>query len=646
MENKKINYVEKIVFGKPIDTMAVVEDILQTNKVRYFDVKESDNAVQFLYNLSEKDIVYGLGENMGGINKRGRRYVSFNTDDPNHRPEMEKLYSSHNFLIVDGKDKFGAFFDTPSKVTFDIDVNGSGEILVTCDNQSLNLYIIDGKSAYDIAKKFLKIIGKSFVPPLWAFGFGQSRWGYCVAEDFEKVAEGYRKNHLPLDYICMDIDYIDRYIDFTIDEKKFPDMKNFVEKFKQNNINLVPIVDAGIKIEPGNKTYDEGVKNDYFCKDKDGKYFEALVWPGLTHFVDFFNPDARKWFGRQYKNLISYGFEGFWNDMNEPSIFLNAFVAEKGKNSQKAEDKQKTEDYKRFYHKIDGKMVNHYDVHNVYGHLMTVAAGSELKKMLKNRYLLFTRSTYVGTHRYGGIWTGDNASEWWQLKQNVLQMPSLNMCGLLYSGADTGGFKKDCSTELMLRWLAFSVFTPLMRNHCGRSSKPQECYNLGHIDDFRSILGLRYRMLAYLYSEFMKAQMQQDMFIKPLAFIFDDEISKSIEDQLIVGESVMIAPILEEGKNTRMVYLPEDMTKVLYDGKTFSCQPANKGWQEIKAELNEVVFFILNNKLVPVGKFAESTKEVDLSDVELIGDGVEYKQYIDDGKTKRISKNNIRILKK
>lgn len=644
--------IKRIIYGQPIETLAVVEDVQSSQQEEFFCSNEKDDGIEFIYNLSKNDYVYGLGETMGGVNKRGRRFVSFNSDNNNHTNDTESLYGSHNFLVIDGKEHFGVFFDTPSKVIFEIDLNNSGIIRVFCENKNLTMYEITGTSAYDITKQFLKIIGKSFAPPIWAFGLGQSKWGYTCEEDFKNVIENYQKNNLPLDYICMDIDYMDRYIDFTIDKTRFPNMKEFISYAKQKGVHLVPIIDAGIKIEPGNSVYEEGVKNNYFCKDKNGDNFKALVWPGLTHFTDFFQPKARKWFGSQYKFLTDLGFEGFWNDMNEPSIFAVEFDKDNKNNKTERdlkalEEKQKVEDYKMFYHNINGKMINHYDVHNIYGHLMTVAAGEELGKLIKNRYLLFTRSTYIGSHRYGGLWTGDNFSQWDHLKQNVLQMPSLNMCGFLYSGADTGGFGKNCSRELLLRWLAFSTFTPLMRIHSDRKSTPQECYSFGATDDFKCILSLRYKLLPYIYSEYMKALLTSDMYIKPLAFEFsDDEKARSIEDQLLVGDSIMIAPFIEEGKISRKVYLPENMTKVKYDGKDFECEYLNQGEYEIESNLNDVVFFIRDKKLIPISNGDQSTKEIDLSQVILLGNGEKYEQYVDDGQTKDVSLENVRTIYK
>lgn len=141
------------------------------------------------------------------------------------------------------------------------------------------------------------------------------------ADEVRAVAKGYRDNGMPIDAIYLDIDYMEDYKDFTVNNDRFPDFKAFVDEMKQQDIRLVPIIDAGVKIQEGYDVYEEGVKNNYFCKNAEGKDFVSAVWPGLTHFPDFFNPEASKWFGSKYKLLTDMGIEGFWNDMNEPAIF-------------------------------------------------------------------------------------------------------------------------------------------------------------------------------------------------------------------------------------------------------------------------------------------------------------------------------------
>lgn len=644
--------VLRFEYGDPVETFAVVKKVPAGDKLPHFSRKKNKKGLAFTCPLGPEDIVYGLGETMRGINKRGYRYISFNYDDPHHKDDMPSMYGAHNFLVIDGETAFGAFFDTPAKVVFDIDSKGDGTLSVACESPDLRLYVMEGESAVDIVRQFLRIIGQSFLPPLWAFGYGQSRWGYKTERDISRVAEKYREKGIPLDYICMDIDYMDRYIDFTVNRRRFPDLAGCAAKLRQQGIRLVPIVDAGIKIEPGNPVYEEGVKNNFFCKNKQGKYFQAEVWPGMTHFPDFFRESVRKWFGDQYRFYTEQGLEGFWNDMNEPAIFSTEYRKRDALPDAKRGDPDQPErhiaDFKDFFHLLDdGRYLSDYEVHNLYGALMTKASGEGLERLLDKRYLLFSRSSCIGAHRYGGMWTGDNDSSWAMLRQNVYHMPSLNMCGFLFSGADTGGFNGDTTRELLLRWLAFSVFTPLMRNHSCVLTRHQECYRFRRTEDFRTIVSLRYRLLPYLYSEFMKAALRQDMLIRPLAFDYpEDANARRIEDQLLVGESVMIAPVLEQGAKGRSVYLPEPMTEVRYSHEGFACAGAEAGERSIRAPQNEVVFYIRPGKLVPIAKPASNTAELDLEDVELLGTGTSYEQYIDDGYTRQCGLDRCVVRRK
>ena len=177
-----------------------------------------------------------------------------------------------------------------------------------------------------------------------------------------------------------------------------------------------------------------------------------------------------------------------------------------------------------------------------------------------------------------------------------------------------------------------------MRNHTALFTKNQECYRFRGPEDFKAVITLRYRLLPYLYSEFMKAALERDMLIRPLAFDFpEDGKSRSIEDQLLVGESIMIAPVLEKGAKGRIVYLPERMTEVRYDGKSFTCMEVGAGERTVMVPLSQVVFYIRQGRLVPVGRAAANTAELDLMDVELLGTGTSYRQYVDDGYTKECS---------
>ena len=507
--------VKKFVYGTPFETEAVVKEIPSSEGNPDYGTFSTENGFSFATKLADEDMVFGLGEANRGINKRGFLYISDCADDPNHVESKTSLYAAHNFIIISGKTHVGFFFDYPGTLRFDIGYTTSDTMTVSCENADLYVYMITGDSDLDIVKQFRGIIGRSYIAPKFAFGYGQSRWGYKTEDDFRTVVKKYRENHVPLDMVYMDIDYMQDYKDFTVNEERFPDFEGFVQDMKKEKIHLVPIIDAGVKVEEGYDIYEEGCEKGYFCRREDGSYFEATVWPGWTHFPDVLNADARKWFGDKYDVLVSKGIDAFWNDMNEPSIFYSqeglADFKETAKKYVEGDPEvphymvggklqalaNNHEDYKRFYHNVNGEQVRHDKVHNLFGYNMTRSAGEAFERISPDkRILMFSRSSYIGMHRYGGIWTGDNCSWWSHILLNLKMMPSLNMCGFLYTGADLGGFGANTTRDLLLRWLALGVFTPLMRNHAALGTREQEPYQFEHIEDFRNVIGPPYTILG------------------------------------------------------------------------------------------------------------------------------------------------------
>ena len=663
--------IRRYVYGKVMETEAIMEKPqCQEGTIPYFTVDEE--KMSFSFSMEESDRVYGLGENVRGINKRGWIYESKCSDDPNHLEDRRSLYGAHNFIVVDGKEQFGVFVDYPGILTFDVGYTRHSELKITASDWNLDVYVIEGEDVKDIVKQFRGLIGRSYIAPLWAFGYGQSRWSYMTADEVRDVVKKHRELGIPLDSVYLDIDYMERYKDFTLNDETFPDFAEFNKEMKEQNIHLVPIIDAGVKQEEGYPVYEEGLEKGYFCKKEDGTPFVAAVWPGKALFPDMLNKEARDWFGDQYKFLLDQGVEGFWNDMNEPAIFytedrlkdvLEKLDTFKGKNLDLNRFWEFTglvsglsnnvEDYKMFYHNINGEKVRHDRVHNLFGYNMTRAAGEAFERLEPDkRILMFSRSSYVGMHRYGGIWQGDNKSWWSHILLNLKMMPSLNMCGFIYTGADLGGFGSDTTEDLVLRWLALGIFTPLMRNHSAMGTRVQEVYRFENMDGFRHIIGLRYRFLPYLYSEYMKAVLRDEMMFRPLAFDYpQDSHAVNVEDQLLLGDGLMIAPVYEQNAEGRYVYLPEKMKMVRFkvDGTTEE-EILEDGHHYVNISLTDVVVFVRPNHLIPMSSGGLCVEDVDFENLQYIsyienGEAV-YEYYHDNGYEKDYENpEHIRVIR-
>lgn len=650
--------ITKYTYGNPFQTDAVVQKLeVQNGDVPYFTVVKTEEQLQFEYTLENEEKVYGLGENVRGINKRGWIYKSCCADEPNHVEDRTSLYASHNFLVLDGgKEQFGVFFDYPGIITFDVGYTHLNELKITLSEPDADVYVMTGESILDIVKQFRQLIGRSYIPPKWAFGYQQSRWGYMDEDDIREVVKGHREKKIPLESIYMDIDYMERFKDFTVNQERFPDFPEFVKEMKAQHIHLVPIIDAGVKVEEGYDVYEEGIEKGYFCKKENGEYFVAGVWPGKVHFPDVLNKEAREWFGNKYQVLLDQGIEGFWNDMNEPSIFFaqdrmdETFdkIAElKDKNLDLDTFQQftglvgslanNTDDFKKFYHNVDGKMMRHDKVHNLFGYNMTRAAGEAFERLSpEKRILMFSRSSYIGMHRYGGIWTGDNKSWWNHLLLNLRMMPSLNMVGILYTGADIGGFGADATEDLVMRWIQLAMFSPLMRNHSAMGTREQEVYRFDHVEEFGKIINIRYGLLAYIYSEYMKSALNSEMYFKPLSFVYtDDEFASQVEDQLLVGDSLMIAPVYNQNAKGRYVYLPEEMAMLRFRGvDDYDTEILPAGHHYVEAGLFEMLVFVRPDKILVLTDGGEYADEVDCDHVKALAfvkTKAEYVWYEDDG---------------
>lgn len=655
--------------GQPFNTEAVVvtSDQAGPEYPTYFSVSKEDDSLVLRRDLHDQDVVYGMGQSMGGLNKRGRRFSTWCSDDPNHVPDKEALYGSHPFLIVDGVETFGLFIDFPGEMFFDIGFTQYNQLEIRIPAMDVAIYEFVGDSKKAIVRDFRQLIGKPYVPPRWGFGYQQCRWSYPDAKAIDGIIKGFRDNDIPCDTVYMDIDYMVDFKDFSIDEQKFPNFPGWVQEKKEQGIRLIPIIDAGVRIEKGYDVYEQGMEKGYFCKDVNGEAFQAAVWPGLCVFPDFLNPEVRQWWGGLYKTLTDQGIDGFWNDMNEPALFyspkglenaIDTVASAKGKNvgiweffglkDSILNMANSREDYRSFYHEPEpGVRVNHEQVHNLYGSNMTRAAYEGFEQIdADKRFLMFSRASNVGAHRYGGIWFGDNHSWWEHLKLNLQMLPGANFCGFLYSGSDMGGFGASASAELVVRWTQLGVFTPLMRNHAALGTRPQEPFSFDRrsMAIMREHIKLRYRMVPYLYSEYMKAVHSGDALFYPLSFEFDSGRVKAVEDQLLVGESLMCTPVYEQNARGRHVHLPEDM--LLWKVKThdhLDVELVEAGDHYLPVALEEMPVFIRQDRILPLTdavSWMDERQPETLDVVVYLKEGARYELLHDDGISKSWEQGN------
>ncbi|QJD83815.1 glycoside hydrolase family 31 protein [Cohnella herbarum] len=595
----------------------------EKNKIAFSAVKSSDSHF------------YGLGEKTGFLDKNGERYEMWNSDvyEP-HVQDTDALYQSIPFLIhyEYGKPAYGLLLDNPGRATFDMRTH-EDRYTVNIASGELDLFLFNGPSIKDVVKRFTDITGKTYMPPKWAIGYQQSRYSYMNQEEVLDIARTFRKKGIPCDVLYLDIHYMDEYRVFTWDSKRFPKPLEMMAELKELGFELVPIVDPGVKKDPKYHIYQEGVKNGYFCRKLEGDIFIGKVWPGLSAFPDFTDDAAAEWWGDHHRFYIEQGINGIWNDMNEPSVF----------NDSKTMDPD-------VVHANNGNPKTHEEWHNLYGLLMSKATFEGMKRGLSgDRPFVLTRAGYTGIQRYATVWTGDNRSFWEHMAMSIPMVLNLGMSGIAFAGPDVGGFSHHASGELVARWTQMGAFVPFFRNHSVIESRRQEPWMFGDQVEAicREYIGLRYRLMPYLYSLFYEAHKTGVPILRALIMEYpEDRAVYNVCDQFLFGSSFLVAPIYRPGVQSRSVYLPEGVWYDYWTGEK------HEGGKSVLAHapLDTMPLYVKAGAIVPEQalrqSMGEQTDEPDRVRFYVGSGGADensFAHYEDDGRTYAYESGQYRL---
>jgi alpha-glucosidase len=522
---------------------------------------------------------FGLGEKTGNFELTGRKFTMYNSDTYKYTYNTDPLYASIPFYIaIKNKQEYGVFFDSPAKSLFSLKRK---KYSYKVDDGMIDFYIFTGDTK-KIIQDYTTLTGKPYFPPLWSFGFHQSRNSYTDQEKVLRIANNFREYDIPLDALYLDIGFMKDNLVFTYDSQKFPHPKNMIKQLNSMGIKTVAIVDPGIKVDKNYSVYQSGIESDVFCKCKNC-YYEGKVWPGMCHFPDFTKESTTKWWGNQYKYLLELGIEGFWNDMNEPSIFSepNGTMPEKV-----------MMDY-------NGIKSYHRYLHNIYGLTMAKATFKGINDLRHNkRIFLLTRAAYSGIQRYAFLWTGDNTSNWEHLRLNVSMALNLGLSGVPYVGADIGGYTGSPSEELFTRWIQLSTFIPFMRCHTEPGTRSQEPYVFKkNIDIIRKYIKMRYKLLPYLYTEVYRTQLTGLPIAKSL-FLEYGENYLDIDNIFLFGRDILVAPVLKKGITQKEVTLPEGIWYDLWTDKVYK-----SGKHSLDISIEDIPVFVKAGSIIPLYDF-------------------------------------------
>ena len=607
------------------------DDVLISSDISYYNNKTNefvDNSLleaeghavnteeEYKYIISKKinsnDCLYGLGDKTGFLNKRGYEYDMWNTDDPApHVDSFKALYKSIPFFIVFNKSySYGYFFDNTYKSNFNMAKNNSEVVSIGFTDGPLNYYFIGGNNLKDVVSNYTYITGRMDMPKRFTLGYHQSRWSYSTKDEVIKLVDNFKKYDIPLECVHLDIDYMDGYRVFTVNDERFSDFKNFTEEMKNKGVKLVTIIDPGVKVDSNYDVYNYIVKNKLVATENNEVYVNS-VWPGESVYPSFINPKLRTYWGELDGKMLDLGVSGIWNDMNEPASFNGPLPS-------------KVEFF-------DGNRIHYHDeVHNIYGHYMAKATYEGMKKHNNERPFVITRACYAGTQKYSTVWTGDNHSIWSHLQMAIPQICNLGLSGFAFAGCDVGGFSSDATKELLIRWAELGAITPLFRNHSAMGTKRQEPWEFDDetISIYRKAVKLRYEIIPYYYDLFFEAANTGIPAFRAVVLEYpEDSNTYEINDEVMLGANILASPVVEQGKRNKLVYLPSGTNWYDY----YSYDKFEPGYHIYDTPLDKLPLFVKEGAIIPKYPNYESLDDPKNIIFEIYpGDGT-YIHYQDNG---------------
>ncbi|ORX61571.1 hypothetical protein DM01DRAFT_1332171 [Hesseltinella vesiculosa] len=565
----------------------------------------SFNGFSHVYGIPEHASTLSLKETRGGDNAYTEPYRLYNTDVFEYALDSPtSLYGAIPFMTAHRKDlSAGIFWMNPSETWIDIVKTkssknslaklldfGKKEVTTTqthwmSEAGVLDLFVFLGPTAKDVLRQYTSLTGTPALPQQFAIGYHQCRWNYINQKDVLEVDQKFDEFEMPYDVIWLDIEYTVEKKYFTWDNTKFPDPIAMEKQLDDKGRQLVAIVDPHIKRADDFPVFEVANKDHYFVQKPTGGDYEGWCWPGQSSWPDFFDPKVCQW----WQSLFAFDkFVGtrenvhIWHDMNEPSIFNGPEITMQ----------------KEMIHHGNWE---HRNLHNLYG-LLSFAATSEgvrTRTKVPKRPFVLSRSFYAGAQRYGAVWTGDNMADWDSLAMSMPMILSSGLGGMPFNGADVPGFFGNPGPELLARWYQTGVFQPFFRGHAHIDTKRREPYLVD--EPYRSItrkaLRTRYALLPYWYTLFYDAFKTGTPMMRPMFMEFpQEEQIFAMEDQFMVGDSILVKPITTEQTTSTDVYFPGEQP--WYDLETY--QPIyHHGYRTVDAPLEKIPAYYRGGRIIP-----------------------------------------------
>jgi alpha-glucosidase len=577
----------------------VVMETAADEQGRYWPYATLNDAFTVRRRCRQEDAIFGLGEKAGCHNRRGRDYTMWNTDvlnpaataeftsgrapgDPRGdrtSVDFDPLYVTIPFFYHQSYPSgtmVASFTDNSHRAWYEF--SRPGEYRISFAGGQYTEYVFAGPNMPDILTQYTALTGRTAPPPMWALGYHQCRWFDYTQDAVEAIGRRHRQGDIPCDALWLDIEYMDDYRVFTWNTERFPDVPAMLRRLFDDGFRVITIIDPGVKLEPGYAVFDQGVERDVFCKTEGGDIYVGQVWPGKTVFPDFVTPEARAWWGELNAAHVRSGLAGIWNDMNEPA----------------------TGTISPLTMRFDKGQDSHERHRNEYALLMAMATTEGLRQAMPEwRTFILSRAGFAGIQRFAANWMGDNQSRWDHLWVSIPMAAGLGISGQTFVGADIGGFAGNCTAELYLRWMQYGTLTPFCRNHSEIGNVDQYAWSWGEVVEnlVREAVRLRYRLLPYLYTAFLRASETGEPVQRPLVFDHQyDAVTSDLDDEYLFGPDLLVAPVISPGATSRQVYLPAGdwydwHTDELLAGQRFVIAPT---------PMNRIPIFARGGAVVPL----------------------------------------------
>jgi len=538
------------------------------------------NYKGFRFEVQPDEAFYGSGSRATALNKRGQKFNSYNTASYGYRSGASVLNVNIPFLI--SSKLYGIYFENFTPGYFDIASSNSNVLEYKVETGLLSCFIINGNSFDDLLSRYTLLTGRQPLPPRWALGFIQSKYGYKTDEEALSIVDRLKSEKFPLDGLVLDLYWFGSpktMGNLDWDTEMFKSPKTFIKKLKDNGVHLIPITETFIA--KTSSSYEFLNSSKLLAKNESGNtYVLEKFWAGPSGLLDIYQPQVQEWMWKKYKKQIDLGVDGWWCDLGEPES-----------------------------HPID--MVHSLGsaryVHNLYSLFWAEMLARKYKEEYPSMRLFnLIRSGYAGMQRYNTFpWSGDIQRSYSGLSTQVQIMLSMGMSGVAYMHSDLGGFTGGPKNqELYTRWLQFGAFCPIMRAHGEGVPAEPVFYDEPYKSIVRDYVNLRYKLLPYNYSLSYQNTMSGIPIARPVNYYEPQTISLgNVCDEYLWGPNLLIAPVSDSAAITRKVNFPAGNWINFWNDSIYS----GHSHVTVSAPLEKMPIFAKAGSIVPMTSLVSAT---------------------------------------